>query len=198
MTAVALWAVVRFGVAFTWRDGRVAGPLTAEHLALAVLIVACAWALVRPWAPEALRRRAERRAVSRAEREAKREAKRQARLEAKRLAKLEAERKAQLEAERLAALEAGRRARLETERQIERLAALEAVLEAKRRAKLEAQRQAAVPTEAVPEYPREESGAEVEVVPERDRVEPAKRPTRRGTHRPRAPKPRRPPQGSGS
>jgi len=38
---VALWALGRGIVAFTWRDAPVAGPLMAEHLVLAVVVGGC-------------------------------------------------------------------------------------------------------------------------------------------------------------
>jgi prolipoprotein diacylglyceryltransferase len=47
LTALVLWGAVRFCVAFSWRDGRVLGPLVAEQLVLAVLLAACAGLLIR-------------------------------------------------------------------------------------------------------------------------------------------------------
>jgi phosphatidylglycerol:prolipoprotein diacylglycerol transferase len=41
LLAVALWAVGRGVVAFTWRDATVAGPFRAEHLVLAAIVVGC-------------------------------------------------------------------------------------------------------------------------------------------------------------
>jgi prolipoprotein diacylglyceryltransferase len=45
--AVALWAIGRGIVAFTWRDAPVAGPFMAEHLILAVVVGGCLGGLVR-------------------------------------------------------------------------------------------------------------------------------------------------------
>ena len=45
LTAVSLWALARFAVAFTWRDARVLGPFTAEQL---ILLLVAAAALVGP------------------------------------------------------------------------------------------------------------------------------------------------------
>ena len=42
LTALCLWAVVRFAAAFTWRDAEVAGPLRAEQLVLIGLLFGCA------------------------------------------------------------------------------------------------------------------------------------------------------------
>ncbi len=118
LTALGLWAAVRFGVAFTWRDGRVLGPLSVEQLGLVAVAAACGWALFVPWLAEAR--------ASRARRDA---------------------------------------ARRVAERQVAALLA------------------------AVPEYPRQERGSEVqEVVPERARVEPAEQPVPRRTHKPRSPR----------
>jgi prolipoprotein diacylglyceryltransferase len=126
LTALGLWAAVRFCVAFTWRDARVAGPFSVEQLELAALIVACAWALFQPWLAESRASRAKRFAARRV-----------------------------------------------------------------------AERQVAALLAAVPEYSREERGSEVQVVPERARVEPAERPTPRRTHKPRG-KPGHKRRGSGS
>ncbi len=41
LTAIGLWAVLRFGVEFTWRDARVFGPFGADQLVLLPLAVAC-------------------------------------------------------------------------------------------------------------------------------------------------------------
>ena len=41
LIAVALWALGRASVAFSWRDAPVAGPFLAEHLILVVVIGAC-------------------------------------------------------------------------------------------------------------------------------------------------------------
>ncbi len=41
LLAVGLWAVVRFAVAFTWRDPVVLGPLRAEQAIAAVIAVGC-------------------------------------------------------------------------------------------------------------------------------------------------------------
>jgi phosphatidylglycerol:prolipoprotein diacylglycerol transferase len=41
LAGVALWALGRAIVVFTWRDAAVAGPFRAEQLVLAVVIVAC-------------------------------------------------------------------------------------------------------------------------------------------------------------
>jgi prolipoprotein diacylglyceryltransferase len=53
MTVLALWAIVRFGVAFSWRDARVLGPFGAEQL---ILIPAIATLLAGPTALSAWRR----------------------------------------------------------------------------------------------------------------------------------------------
>lgn len=47
LVAVALWALGRATVAFTWRDEPVAGPFLAEHLVLALVICGCLGGLVR-------------------------------------------------------------------------------------------------------------------------------------------------------
>jgi prolipoprotein diacylglyceryltransferase len=47
LTALVLWGAARFFVAFSWRDGRVLGPLVAEQLVLAVLLAACAGLLIQ-------------------------------------------------------------------------------------------------------------------------------------------------------
>jgi prolipoprotein diacylglyceryltransferase len=47
LAGVALWAVGRGIVAFTWRDAVVIGPFKAEHLVLAVVIGGCIGGLVR-------------------------------------------------------------------------------------------------------------------------------------------------------
>jgi phosphatidylglycerol:prolipoprotein diacylglycerol transferase len=47
LAGVALWAVGRFIVAFTWRDAAVAGPFRTEHLVLAVVIGGCLGGLLR-------------------------------------------------------------------------------------------------------------------------------------------------------
>jgi prolipoprotein diacylglyceryltransferase len=47
LTGVALWAIARGVVAFTWRDAAVAGPFRAEHLVLAVVVVGCIAGLLR-------------------------------------------------------------------------------------------------------------------------------------------------------
>jgi len=47
LTGVALWAIARGVVAFTWRDAAVAGPFRAEHLVLAVVVVGCLGGLLR-------------------------------------------------------------------------------------------------------------------------------------------------------
>lgn len=49
LTAVALWASIRLGVAFTWRDARVAGPFGADQLLLVALDAACLSVLLRSW-----------------------------------------------------------------------------------------------------------------------------------------------------
>ena len=59
-TGVALWALGRGIVAFTWRDATVAGPLAAEHLVLVAVIGVCVAGLVRlrlGRPPEAILRR---------------------------------------------------------------------------------------------------------------------------------------------
>ncbi len=61
LVAVALWAIGRGVVAFTWRDAAVTGPFRAEHLVLAVVVGACVGGLLRlRWAesrPQLVRRR---------------------------------------------------------------------------------------------------------------------------------------------
>jgi len=47
MTGVALWAIARGVVVFTWRDAAVAGLFRAEHLVLAVVVVGCLGGLLR-------------------------------------------------------------------------------------------------------------------------------------------------------
>lgn len=47
LAGVALWALGRGSVAFSWRDATVAGPFMAEHLVLAVVIVGCIGGLIR-------------------------------------------------------------------------------------------------------------------------------------------------------
>ena len=47
LAAVALWALGRAVVVFTWRDAAVAGPFRAEHLILAVVIGGCLGGLIR-------------------------------------------------------------------------------------------------------------------------------------------------------
>jgi prolipoprotein diacylglyceryltransferase len=47
LAAIALWALGRGIVAFTWRDAPVAGPFKAEHLILAVVIGGCVGGLIR-------------------------------------------------------------------------------------------------------------------------------------------------------
>jgi phosphatidylglycerol:prolipoprotein diacylglycerol transferase len=47
LAGVALWALARGVVVFTWRDVAVAGPLRAEHLVLAVVIGGCVGGIVR-------------------------------------------------------------------------------------------------------------------------------------------------------
>lgn len=49
LTAVALWASIRLGVAFTWRDARVAGPFGTDQLLLVALDAACLSVLLRSW-----------------------------------------------------------------------------------------------------------------------------------------------------
>jgi prolipoprotein diacylglyceryltransferase len=39
ITVIGLWAAVRFVAAFTWRDARVLGPLVAEQIVLAVVVI---------------------------------------------------------------------------------------------------------------------------------------------------------------
>jgi Prolipoprotein diacylglyceryl transferase len=41
VTAIGLWGIVRFGVAFTWRDASVLGPFGADQLVLAAVLGAC-------------------------------------------------------------------------------------------------------------------------------------------------------------
>jgi prolipoprotein diacylglyceryltransferase len=47
LAGVALWALGRGVVAFTWRDATVAGPLVAEHVVLVAVIGVCVGGLVR-------------------------------------------------------------------------------------------------------------------------------------------------------
>lgn len=47
LAGVAMWAVGRGLVAFTWRDAAVAGPFKAEHLLLAVVVGGCVGGLMR-------------------------------------------------------------------------------------------------------------------------------------------------------
>lgn len=71
VTALALWAVVRFGVAFTWRDARVLGPLGVEQIELAGVLVLCAGVLLVAGLVDGRRaRRAARAAAVEAERNA--------------------------------------------------------------------------------------------------------------------------------
>jgi prolipoprotein diacylglyceryltransferase len=53
MTALGMWAVVRFAAAFTWRDARVLGPFGADQL---ILVLVAAVAFVGQPAPGAVRR----------------------------------------------------------------------------------------------------------------------------------------------
>jgi hypothetical protein len=58
LAGVALWALGRALVAFTWRDAAVAGPFLAEHLILAIVIGGCIGGLIRlrlGGRPEAIR-----------------------------------------------------------------------------------------------------------------------------------------------
>lgn len=41
LTAIGLWAVLRFAVEFTWRDAHVLGPFTADQLVLLPIAVGC-------------------------------------------------------------------------------------------------------------------------------------------------------------
>lgn len=47
LAGLALWAVGRGVAVLTWRDAAVAGPLRAEHVVLAVLLIGCLGGLVR-------------------------------------------------------------------------------------------------------------------------------------------------------
>ena len=47
LAGVALWAIARGIVAFTWRDAAVAGPFRAEHLVLAVVVAGCLGGVLR-------------------------------------------------------------------------------------------------------------------------------------------------------
>jgi prolipoprotein diacylglyceryltransferase len=47
LAGLAVWALGRGIVAFTWRDAMVLGPFRAEHLALAVIVVGCIGGLLR-------------------------------------------------------------------------------------------------------------------------------------------------------
>jgi prolipoprotein diacylglyceryltransferase len=53
MTVLGLWALVRFAVAFTWRDGRVLGPFGADQL---ILLLVAVVALIGQAVPMASRR----------------------------------------------------------------------------------------------------------------------------------------------
>ena len=61
-TAICLWAAIRLGVAFTWRDAAVLGPLNAEQLILASVIVLFAALDLLAWLLAAYRRHKEARA----------------------------------------------------------------------------------------------------------------------------------------
>jgi prolipoprotein diacylglyceryltransferase len=58
LTALSLWAAVRFAAAFTWRDAEIAGPLRAEQLVLVGVFVGCAAMLVAAGFLQRRRRRA--------------------------------------------------------------------------------------------------------------------------------------------
>ncbi len=62
---LALWAAVRFAVAFTWRDARVFGPLCVEQIVLLGLLVMLVLVLLVPGAVRRLRRRWASRRVAR-------------------------------------------------------------------------------------------------------------------------------------
>lgn len=49
LTAMCLWAVARFAVAFTWRDAHVLGPLGVEQLLLVGVLVGCLTAFIAAW-----------------------------------------------------------------------------------------------------------------------------------------------------
>jgi prolipoprotein diacylglyceryltransferase len=53
MTALGLWALARFGAAFTWRDARIMGPLGADQLILSLVV---AVAIIGQGTPAASRR----------------------------------------------------------------------------------------------------------------------------------------------
>ena len=59
LVGLGLWAAVRAGVAFTWRDAPILGPIRVEHLLALAVAIACAAILV-------LRRRSEKRAAAQA------------------------------------------------------------------------------------------------------------------------------------
>ena len=67
LTVIGLWAVARFAAAFTWRDGRVLGPLVAEQLVLLVVVLG---ALCGPAAARGARRARAAWSASRAARKA--------------------------------------------------------------------------------------------------------------------------------
>jgi prolipoprotein diacylglyceryltransferase len=57
ITAVVLWAAIRFGVAFTWRDALVLDPLNVEQLILAGTLVFLVAVGLTAWLVETWRRR---------------------------------------------------------------------------------------------------------------------------------------------
>ncbi|HEX7490860.1 MAG TPA: prolipoprotein diacylglyceryl transferase family protein [Candidatus Limnocylindrales bacterium] len=93
LTAMTLWALVRLAVAFTWRDGRVLGPVIAEQLLIVGLALAVVFgpALGRTLrrGPGAIRSRRAARRTARAEKVAKAEADAEARAAAAAAAALE-------------------------------------------------------------------------------------------------------------
>jgi len=199
LTAVALWAVVRFGVAFTWRDAHVAGPLNVDQIALAILIAVALRVLVYPWGRAALSSLPALLDLRLMEwREARRE-KAALRAFARETAQEEAARKKAAREAEAAAKEAAKAEAAKAEAAKAEAAKAEAAKEA---AKAEGKVAKAAPKgrkaapkrgQAAPEYPPEERGSEAQVAPERAGIEPPKRP-RRGTHRSHKPKPPRPPR----
>jgi prolipoprotein diacylglyceryltransferase len=170
LTAVVLWASIRLGVAFTWRDARVAGPFGADQLLLVALDAACLSVLLRRWLASRPAWLASWLSSCRS-------------WLASRPAWL-ASRPAWLKAYR------ARRAAARAEA-VSRRAAAKAEAESRRetgKAEVESRPEAAA---AAAEYPRQERGSEVQVVPEQARVEPAEEARVEPAERPKPPKPRR-------
>jgi prolipoprotein diacylglyceryltransferase len=71
VTLLAVWAAIRFAVAFTWRDARVLGPLGAEQLVLVAVMVILVLTLVVPGGSRLARREWASRRADRAARAAR-------------------------------------------------------------------------------------------------------------------------------